>query len=120
MQRWYASVKKWACGHVSCLHGLPSRRFCAFLITAGSREVLHFPHLSFDQKPSFVFTLDESRMTKGGVIELQQPLDHADAASGASDAAKDDVSDHHGNEHDQADMARLGKKQKLKVRGSMR
>jgi hypothetical protein len=52
-------------------------------------------------------------MTKSGVTELQQPLDYAD---GASEAAKEDVLSHYGNENDQADMARLGKKQKLKVR----
>jgi hypothetical protein len=54
-------------------------------------------------------------MTKSGVIELQQPLDYADGASGASEAAKEEVSSHHGNEYDQADMARLGKKQRLDV-----
>jgi hypothetical protein len=59
-------------------------------------------------------------MAKSDAIELQQPLDYADGASGASDAAKEDVLDFHGNDHDQADMARLGKKQKLKVRGKMR
>jgi hypothetical protein len=46
-------------------------------------------------------------MAKSDAIELQQPLDYADGASGASDAAKED-------------MARLGKKQKLKVRGKTR
>ena len=58
----------------------------------------------------------ETKMTKSDVIELQQPLDYADGASGDSEAAKEDISYHHGNENDQADMARLGKKQKLKVR----
>ncbi|KAM0691452.1 hypothetical protein Q7P36_010223 [Cladosporium allicinum] len=52
-------------------------------------------------------------MTKHGTIELQQPLGQADGASGTSDVAKEEVSHHLGNEHDQADMARLGKKQRL-------
>jgi hypothetical protein len=56
-------------------------------------------------------------MTKdGATIELQQPLGQADGASGTSDVAKEEVSYHHGNENDQADMARLGKKQRLDVR----
>lgn len=55
-------------------------------------------------------------MAKDGAIELQQPLDCAHGASGASDAAKYDVAYHHGNEHDQADMDRLGKKQRLDAR----
>jgi hypothetical protein len=59
-------------------------------------------------------------MTKAGVIELQQPLDYADGASGGSEAAKEETQYHHGNEHDQADMARLGKEQRLKVRGNAR
>lgn len=63
-----------------------------------------------------VCALEETKMTKGGAIELQQPLGHEDGASGASDVAKEVVSYHHGNENDQADMARLGKKQKLDVR----
>jgi hypothetical protein len=54
-------------------------------------------------------------MTKHGTIELQQPLGQADGASGTSDVAKEEVSHHLGNEHDQADMARLGKKQRLDV-----
>jgi hypothetical protein len=55
-------------------------------------------------------------MKKGGAIELQKPLGHADGASGTSNVAKEGVSHHHGNDNDQADMARLGKKQKLDVR----
>ena len=64
--------------------------------------------------------MNETNMTKGGVIELQQPLDYADGASGGSETAKEEAPYHHGNEHDQADMARLGKEQKLKVRGKRR
>jgi len=52
-------------------------------------------------------------MTKDAPIELQQPLGDGDDASDASNAAKEEVAYHHGNENDQADMARLGKKQKL-------
>jgi hypothetical protein len=64
-----------------------------------------------------LITLNKSRMTKdGATIELQQPLGQADGASGTSDVAKEEVSYHHGNENDQADMARLGKKQRLDVR----
>jgi hypothetical protein len=54
-------------------------------------------------------------MTKDGIIELQQPLGQADGASGSSDVAKEEFPLQHGNEHDQADMARLGKKQRLDV-----
>jgi hypothetical protein len=102
------------------LHSLPSRISCAFLITAGSREILRSSHLSFDRKSPCVSTLSETRMTKAGVIELQQPLDYTDGASGGSEAAKEETSHHHGNEHDQADMARLGKEQRLRVRGNAR
>ena len=55
-------------------------------------------------------------MSKDGAIELQQPSDYAGGDSGSLGAAKDEVAYHHGNEHDQADMDRLGKKQKLDVR----
>jgi hypothetical protein len=56
-------------------------------------------------------------MTGDGTIELQQPLGQADVASGTSDVAKEEFSHHRGNENDQADMARLGKKQRLDVSG---
>jgi len=52
-------------------------------------------------------------MMKDGAIELQRPLSEADGASGAPETAKEEISYHHGNENDQVDMARLGKKQKL-------
>jgi hypothetical protein len=61
--------------------------------------------------------LNNPRMTKdGATIELHQPLGQADGASGTSDVAKEEISYHHGNENDLADMARLGKKQRLDVR----
>lgn len=56
-------------------------------------------------------------MSKNDAIELQQPVDYTDGGSGSSSSPnKEDVAYHHGNEHDQADMDRLGKKQKLDVR----
>lgn len=54
-------------------------------------------------------------MVKGDAIELQQDLEYTDGSSGGLNATKEDVEYHHGNEHDQADMDRLGKKQKLDV-----
>lgn len=54
-------------------------------------------------------------MAKGDAIELQQDLEYTDGGSGGLNATKEDVEYHHGNEHDQADMDRLGKKQKLDV-----
>lgn len=55
-------------------------------------------------------------MAKDDIIEQHQPLGYTDGDSGPSVAVKEEVDQHHGNEHDQADMNRLGKKQKLDVR----
>jgi hypothetical protein len=57
-------------------------------------------------------------MTKSDTIELQQPLGYTGNGSSTSVTGKGDVQDvayYHGNENDQADMNRLGKKQKLDV-----
>jgi hypothetical protein len=54
-------------------------------------------------------------MAKGDIIELQQPLDYTDGGSGPSMADKAEIEHRHVNEHDQADMHRLGKSQKLDV-----
>ena len=58
-------------------------------------------------------------MTTDDIIERNQPLGYTDGDSGPSVAVKEEVDSHHGNEHDQADMNRLGKKQKLDVRRKM-
>ena len=55
-------------------------------------------------------------MVKNDTIELQQPLGYTGSGSSTSVAAKEDVAHYHGNENDQADMNRLGKKQRLDVR----
>jgi len=55
-------------------------------------------------------------MAKGDVIELQEPLDHADGDASTFMDSKEQTAHNLGNEHDQADMLRLGKKQKLDVR----
>lgn len=52
-------------------------------------------------------------MTKEDAIELQQPLDYDDGVASTSASDKEEVAYNLGNEHDQADMFRLGKKQKL-------
>ncbi|KAM0705250.1 hypothetical protein Q7P35_008040 [Cladosporium inversicolor] len=52
-------------------------------------------------------------MAKNDTIELQQPLGYTGSGSSTSVAAKEDVAHYHGNENDQADMNRLGKKQRL-------
>jgi len=54
-------------------------------------------------------------MAKNDTIELQQPLGHTGSGSSTSVDAKEDVAHYHGNENDQADMNRLGKKQRLDV-----
>ena len=54
-------------------------------------------------------------MAKGDAIELQQPLDYEGGAASTSVSDKEEVVYNLGNEHDQADMFRLGKKQKLDV-----
>jgi hypothetical protein len=108
-------IKKWACSDVSCLQGLPSRISYVSLIVADFRDILYL-HLSLLIKNLACLSSAKQKMAKDGAIELQQPLGHADGASGASDVAKEEVSYHQGNEHDQADMARLGKKQRLDVR----
>ena len=54
-------------------------------------------------------------MAKNDTIELQQPLGYTGSGSSTSVAAKEDVAHYHGNENDQADMNRLGKKQRLDV-----
>jgi hypothetical protein len=51
-------------------------------------------------------------MAKNDAIELQQPLGYPGSGSSASVGAKEDVAQYHCNENDQADMNRLGKKQK--------
>ena len=58
-------------------------------------------------------------MAKDDAIELQQPIDYIDGGSGTSVVAKEDVTLYHGNENDQVDMNRLGKKQKLDVSRSV-
>lgn len=55
-------------------------------------------------------------MAKGDVIELQQPLDYDGGVASTPASDKEEVAYNLGNEHDQADMFRLGKKQKLDVR----
>lgn len=55
-------------------------------------------------------------MAKGDVIELQQPLEYDSGAASTPASDKEEVAYNLGNEHDQADMFRLGKKQKLDVR----
>jgi hypothetical protein len=54
-------------------------------------------------------------MAKDDMIELQQQLDRTDGGSGPSMADKEEIDYRYGNEHDQADMHRLGKSQKLDV-----
>jgi len=54
-------------------------------------------------------------MAKGDTIELQQPLDDDGGVMSTSASEKEEVAYNLGNEHDQADMFRLGKKQKLDV-----
>jgi hypothetical protein len=54
-------------------------------------------------------------MAKGNMVEMQQPLDRMDGGSGPSTADKEQIEYRHGNEHDQADMHRLGKSQRLDV-----
>lgn len=48
-------------------------------------------------------------MAKGDVIELQQPLGYDGGVVSTSASDKEDVAYNLGNEHDQADMFRLGK-----------
>lgn len=55
-------------------------------------------------------------MAKGDVIELQQPLEYDSGAASTPASDKEEFACNLGNEHDQADMFRLGKKQKLDVR----
>jgi hypothetical protein len=52
-------------------------------------------------------------MAKGDKIELQQPLHVRDGTADTSVFAKEETACNLGNEHDQADMLRLRKKQKL-------
>jgi hypothetical protein len=54
-------------------------------------------------------------MARGDILELQQPLDRDDGGSGPSMVDKEEIEYRRGNEHDQADMHRLGKSQKLDV-----
>ena len=58
-------------------------------------------------------------MAKNDTIELQQPLGYTGSGSSTSVPEKGEVAYYHGNENDQADMNRLGKKQKLDVRRRM-
>jgi hypothetical protein len=54
-------------------------------------------------------------MAKGDILELQQPLDRTDGGPGPSMADKKEIEYRRGNEHDQAEMHRLGKSQKFDV-----
>ena len=55
-------------------------------------------------------------MAKGEMIELQRPLGYNDGVTSTSAPDNEEVTYNLGNQHDQADMFRLGKKQKLDVR----
>jgi hypothetical protein len=55
-------------------------------------------------------------MAKGDVIELQQPFDYDGGVASTPASDKEEFAYNLGNEHDQADMFRLGKQQKLDVR----